>query len=260
MQSLKHLLNQLWSVHLTEDVSFFRMIQDSRNIREGDVFLALKGVSGAHGSSFIPEAVSGGAVAIIISGDQNNHGHMTFWPKTQVPMIYIHGLEQSLGMIANQVMGSPSQHIPVLAVTGTNGKTSTCYITCLLLNVLGKRGGLICTLGCGIPPKVLHQPFGLTTPSALDVHASILDLKDQCDLVAIEASSHALDQNRLSGVHIKGAVFTNLSHDHLDYHGSMSAYLQAKLALFRMPSLDYAIVNVDDAVAEEVCDAVAAPK
>ena len=252
MQSLKQLLDQLWSVHLIEDVSFIRVIQDSRQIREGDVFLALKGVSGAHGSSFIPEAISSGAVAIIISGDQHNHGHMSYWPKTQVPMIYIHGLEQSLGMIANQVLGSPSQSIPVLAVTGTNGKTSTCYITCLLLHAMGKKGGLIGTLGCGIPPKVLHQPFGLTTPSALDVHASIQDLKDHCDLVAIEASSHALDQDRLNGVHIKGAVFTNLSHDHLDYHGSMSAYLRAKLALFRKPSLDYAIVNVDDAAAEEV--------
>ncbi|MGC6404721.1 MAG: UDP-N-acetylmuramoyl-L-alanyl-D-glutamate--2,6-diaminopimelate ligase [Candidatus Comchoanobacterales bacterium] len=254
-QSLNTYLTDIWSINLETDVLFSRFVQDSRVANKGDVFLALKGSSEQHGSMFIESAIQRGVSAVLVSGDEHQHGFVSFWPTTRIPIVTIKSLEDYIGALANQYYHHPSASQPVVAVTGTNGKTSVCYMMCLLLNALGQKGGLIGTLGRGIPPKTLHQPFGLTTPSAIDVHESIHALKDKCALIAMEASSHALDQGRLNGVTIKGAVFTNLSHDHLDYHQNMANYLQAKLTLFRHEHLDFIVVNMDDDHAEDVIHA-----
>lgn len=219
---------------------------DSREIRPGYLFLACKG-SDHHGLRHLAEAQSRGAVAVVYDPD----GAEDYLPVTALPAIAVAGLGQKAGSLAARFYGEPSTAQQVTAVTGTNGKTSVSLITAQLLSEAGKSCGVLGTVGFGAYGK-LEVPTH-TTPDAVNTQRWLARFRDQgLKQVSMEASSHALEQGRLNGVRLAVAVFTNLTRDHLDYHGSMQAYGRAKRRLFEMPGLKHAVINLDDEFGREL--------
>jgi len=210
---------------------------DSRKVKKDFVFIAVAGAM-EHGLIYAQKAIENGAFAIVYE----SKGSETFSLDTlNCDKIEVKGLATKLGVIADRFYQSPSKQLDVIGVTGTNGKT-TC--SQFLLQLI-PESGVIGTLGWG-EKGVLNKTVN-TTPDALDVQqilSGFVDLKKKT--VVMEVSSHGLEQGRVNAVNFKGAVFTNLSRDHLDYHGSMTAYLNAKLALFKRPELEFVVVNTDD--------------
>ncbi len=216
------------------------LCMDSRRIERGDVFVACPGVAG-DGRAYIAQAIERGAAAVLAeAGDE---------PPTAptVPCLAVSGLRAQLGELAHQWYGRPSEAVTVIAVTGTNGKTSCTQWIAAALNRLQHPCGVIGTLGT-VMPDGAAAPGVLTTPDVLTVHRTLAAMRDAgAELVAMEASSIGIEQGRLDGVRVAVAGWTNLSRDHLDYHGSMENYEQAKTRLFAAPSLRHAVVNADDA-------------
>lgn len=216
--------------------------QDSRRVRPGDVFLAVRGER-YDAREFIGGAIASGAVAILADSD-DYLGSELRWMEA-VPVISIQHLRQRIGELASHFFGSPSRQVPVIGVTGTNGKTSLTQYIAQILEGLGRRCGVIGTLGSGIYPAL--RDTGYTTPDAVAVHSGLADLVDSgADCVAMEVSSQGIDQFRVTGVTFHSAVFTNLTRDHLDYHGTMAAYAGAKQKLFESKELQSGVVNADD--------------
>lgn len=216
---------------------------DSRQVQVGDAFLALNGAV-QHGIRHAQQAIANGAIAVIyepIGAAQDDLKALT------VNSVAVADLAQKLGEIAAKFYGNPSQILDVIGVTGTNGKTTCSQLIAQALPDCGVIG----TLGWGDVGNL--QATANTTPDALAVQQMLYEFVKQAKrAAAMEVSSHGLQQGRVNAVAFKGAVFTNLSRDHLDYHGSMADYLQAKLALFRTPGLQFAVVNLDDACSAEV--------
>jgi len=197
---------------------------------------------------FAQGALRDGAVACILEAD----GAQAFHFERSERLAAMHGLKAQTGALASGFFGAPSDRLQVVASTGTNGKTSTAWWTAQALTLLGRRCGVVGTLGIGDPPvgaEPGHLQFtGLTTPDPVTLHAAFRRMVDDgFSACAIEASSIGLDEHRLSGTHIDVALLTNLTQDHLDYHGSMEAYWQAKARLFSWPGLRAAVLNADDA-------------
>lgn len=220
---------------------------DSRQLRPGDGFLAWPGV--AHDARrYVADALAAGAAACLVE-----HEGAQPWAFDDERVAALHGLKPAAGEIADLFFGRPSERIAVLAVTGTNGKTSTAWWIAQALGVLGRRAGVIGTLGVGEPGAVV--PTGLTTPDPVTLHASLRGFADQgFDACAMEASSIGLAEHRLHGTRIDVALFTNFTQDHLDYHGSMPAYWACKRSLFDWPGLRAAVVNVDDPQGRALAD------
>ncbi len=219
------------------------LVQDSRAIRAGDAFVAIAGF-GAHGLKFVAQAKSAGAAVVLFEPPMPEE----FASSTEVglPMVAVPGLRARLGAMADRFHGEATAAMTTVGVTGTNGKTSTVQLLAQAWTLQGCRAGTIGTLGAGLYGQVV--PTGFTTPLALQLHALLADLRDQgADAVAMEVSSHALDQGRVDGVHFRVGLFTNLTRDHLDYHGTMEHYGAAKAKLFAWPGLESAVVNLDDA-------------
>lgn len=211
---------------------------DSRRVVPGSLFVALAGQR-AHGLAFADEAQRRGAAAIAFEPPAPA-GVVTGENAVAVP-----GLRARLGDIAGRWHGSPSRALRVIGVTGTNGKTSTVQLLAQALSLAGHRAGSIGTLGVGIHGALREGER--TTPDVIAVHEALAEMRDAgADSVAMEVSSHALEQGRVDGVHFAVAVFTNLTRDHLDYHGTMAAYGAAKARLFGWPGLGAAVVNLDD--------------
>lgn len=210
---------------------------DSRATRTGEAFVALRGGS-RHGLDFARDAVAQGAVAILSDEPAADPGDLA------VPVVVVPDLRVRLGLIANRFHGWPSRRLAVIGVTGTNGKTSTVQLLAQALDRAGHVAGTIGTLGSGLHGRI--APGERTTPDVLAVHGLLADLVAAgASHVAMEVSSHALDQGRVDGVAFRAAVFTNLTHDHLDYHGTMEAYFEAKARLFRDFEPGAAIIDVD---------------
>lgn len=222
---------------------------DSREVRPGFLFMAMRGHD-HHGLKHLSEARVRGAVAVAYDPE----GASEYLPvPTDVPAFAVPQLDQQVGGVAARFYADPSAQLRVLAVTGTNGKTSVSELTAQLLTELGWPCGLLGTLGYGVYGTELVPPPH-TTPDALQLQQWLADFRDrQVRQVSMEASSHALDQGRLNGVHLRSAAFTNLTRDHLDYHGSMAAYGVAKRRLFELPGLKHAVINLDDAFGHELC-------
>ena len=210
---------------------------DSRKVKKGFVFIAVAGAI-EHGLVYVNQAINKGAVAVIYE-TKGSEGFTI--NQLDCYTVAIKELGKKLGSIANRFYQSPSKKIDVIGVTGTNGKT-TC--SQFLLQLI-PESGVIGTLGWG-ENKGLTKTLN-TTPDALDVQ-QILDefVKLKKKIVVMEVSSHGLEQGRVNAVDFKGAIFTNLTRDHLDYHGSMEAYLDSKLILFKRSELQYVVVNSDD--------------
>jgi len=229
------------------------LVADSRAVRPGDAFVAWPGAS-HDGRDYIGQAIARGAAAVLYEAD-------SAVSTGSVASRAVSGLKALAGPIAAEYYGCPSERLEIVAVTGTNGKTSCTQWIARGLAQAGRRAAVIGTLGSGIVPAtdapVALDAFGLTTPDAVALQRMLAAFADAgVEVVAMEASSIGLDQHRLDGTRIGIAVFTNLSRDHLDYHGTEEAYLEAKRRLFASPDLRVAIVNGDDPVAATILDAL----
>ena len=218
---------------------------DSRAVRPGDVFLAYPGEQ-ADGRKYIAQAVAAGAAAVLWE-PKGFH-----WDGSlQLPNLAVPGLREKVGLIAAEVYGHPSQELLTIGITGTNGKTSCSHWLAQALTECGRKSALIGTLGNGFPGAL--EPSPNTTPDPISLQKQIKRYRDEgAQCVAMEVSSHALAQGRVNGMHFHAALFTNLSRDHLDYHGDMESYALAKAGLFAWPQLEQAVLNFDDAFAPEL--------
>ncbi|MES3016030.1 MAG: UDP-N-acetylmuramoyl-L-alanyl-D-glutamate--2,6-diaminopimelate ligase [Pseudomonadota bacterium] len=220
---------------------------DSRQIAAGDAFIAWPGYA-VDGRQFVPQALTAGASACLVEAD----GADAFDGLDRAEVAAMRDLKATTGPLASAFMDSPSAKLNVIAVTGTNGKTSTAWWVAQALSSLGRRCGVIGTLGVGEPPSPLQASAitftGMTTPGPVTVQAGFKHFADAgFAACAIEATSIGIKEHRLAGTQIDTALFTNLTLDHLDYHGSMEAYWAAKTELFAWPGLRAAVVNIDDA-------------
>jgi UDP-N-acetylmuramoyl-L-alanyl-D-glutamate--2,6-diaminopimelate ligase len=212
---------------------------DSRALKEGDAFVALAGAS-THGLRFLAQAQAAKVAAVLFEPPAPAEVALP------TEAIAVPGLRGKLGLLADRFYDSPSRHLHLTGVTGTNGKTSTVQLIAQALSLHGERAGTIGTLGAGLYGR--HVAGERTTPDVIAVHRLLAQLRDEgATHVAMEVSSHALDQGRVDGAAFKVAVFTNLTRDHLDYHGSMEEYGRAKARLFAWPTLRAVVINLDDA-------------
>ncbi len=211
---------------------------DSREVQDGNLFVAVKGTQ-VDGHDYIESALDTGAASIVC---EELPQHL----RDGVTYITVDNSAQAMGLIAANYFGHPSKKIDVIAVTGTNGKTTTATLLFDLFRSLGYNVGLISTVN----NRINEHEFAAThtTPDVIGLNKILLKMIAQgCNYCFMEASSHAIDQHRITGLKFKGAVFTNLSHDHLDYHGSFDHYLSAKKKLFDdLPAQSFALTNVDD--------------
>ena len=220
---------------------------DSRRVRDGDLFVALSG-SQRDGRHFVEAAILAGAVAVL-----SEARHFSEAEQGGVPMIGVPALSANLHQLAARFYHDPMASMSVLGVTGTNGKSSVAWFLRDAMNAVGMPCGLIGTLGAHFSDY--HDDVGHTTPDTLTLHESLAAFRDRgARFVAMEVSSHALSQGRLAGVPVSVAGFTNLSRDHLDYHGDMDSYFSAKQRLFQGAKLTGAVVNTSDHYGQRLAD------
>jgi UDP-N-acetylmuramoyl-L-alanyl-D-glutamate--2,6-diaminopimelate ligase len=220
-------------------VKITHLVADSRRVKPGDTFVAYPGVT-TDGRQFIEQAIANGANAVI--WEAKNFIWNDIW---QIPNLGIEDLRIQSGSLADHVYASPSQKLWMVGVTGTNGKTTCSHWIARSINDLGRKSAVLGTLGNGMPGSL--QPTANTTPEAINVHGLLAEYVEQgVNSVAMEVSSHALDQGRVNAVHFDVALLTNLSRDHLDYHGDMQTYASAKRKLFNWENLKHAVLNLDD--------------
>jgi len=225
------------------DVPITGLAIDSRNAGPGDLFFALPGTR-EHGLAHAAEAVAAGAVAVV--WEPHPSAPAISGAGLGVPVIAIEDLSRKLGRIASRFYGHPSRNLHCIGVTGTDGKSTVTHCIAQLMTESAQPFGLLGTLGYGLPGQL--QPASHTTPDAITLQDQLARLCDAGAVgVAMEVSSHALHQHRAMGVEFDTAVLTHLSRDHLDYHGTLEAYAEAKRTLFRMPGLRNAVLNYDDA-------------
>ncbi|MEZ0231677.1 MAG: UDP-N-acetylmuramoyl-L-alanyl-D-glutamate--2,6-diaminopimelate ligase [Methylophilaceae bacterium] len=221
------------------------LTSDSRKVKAGDVFVAYAGDS-HDGRHFIPQAIAQGAAAVV--WEPQGFSWNNEW---QLKHVAVPGLRKTVGNIADTFYGEPSQKMWVIGVTGTNGKTSCSHWLAQALNILNRKTAVVGTLGNGFI-NALSTAIN-TTPDPILLHGMFAEyLKQGAQAIAMEVSSHGLDQGRVSGVHFNVAVLTNLSRDHLDYHGDMDAYAAAKRSLFAWDGLACAALNADDVFGREI--------
>jgi len=239
---LSELLTNIAAIKV--DVEFSDITLDSRNIKQGDVFFAVAG-NQQHGMQYADAVIAQGAAAIIY--DPAESGSALANQLQFEPLIAVDALNEKLGELASRFYGLPTKDLNVIGITGTNGKTSCSQFLAQMLNSTAVIG----TLGWGVYGHL--QATKNTTPDAFVLQKVLASfVKQGIQNVAMEISSHGLQQGRVNAVNFTTAVFNNLSRDHLDYHGSMQAYFQAKCRLFKWPSLKHAVLNADDEYARQI--------
>ena len=212
---------------------------DSRQVRPGDLYAAMIGEN-IHGAAFVKQAAEAGAVAILTDPLGRERSRLA-----GLPVLVANDARASLGALAAAIYGNPAESMLTLGVTGTNGKTTTAFLLESGLRAAGRSTGLFGTVATRIGDEAL--PSARTTPEAPDLHALLAVMKERkVDAVAMEVSSHALEMHRVDGVVYDAALFTNLSHDHLDFHFTLEAYFQAKATLFTPAHAKAGVVNLDD--------------
>lgn len=211
---------------------------DSRKVGKGSVFIAVRGVS-TDGHQFIDKAVQQGAVAVVAET-------LPVSPDPGITWVQVEDSASAAGYMAHNFFGQPSEKIKLVGVTGTNGKTTIATLLFKLFSALGYRCGLLSTVENHIGNKVL--PATHTTPDAISLNALLKQMVDEgCSHVFMETSSHALHQHRVAGLKYAGAIFSNITHDHLDYHKTFDEYIRVKKSFFdNLPSEAFAISNADD--------------
>ncbi|MBK8814781.1 MAG: UDP-N-acetylmuramoyl-L-alanyl-D-glutamate--2,6-diaminopimelate ligase [Methylococcaceae bacterium] len=221
---------------------------DSRTIKKNEVFIALSGAK-QHGLAFVDDVINRGASAVLY--DTAGEGNVLSEKIKNIDIFPVTRLGWALGALAAKYYNQPSQELDVIGITGTNGKTSCSQFLGQMLDDCG----IIGTLGWGEWGRLIKTAN--TTPDALTVHHVLYEfVKQGKKSVVMEVSSHGLDQGRVNGVHFRGAVYTNISRDHLDYHGTMEDYLAAKLKLMQAQGLKFVVLNLDDASCDRIIAAV----
>lgn len=233
-----------WSVTIPQEIAVLpvnRLVLDSRKVCSHDIFVAVPGYL-ADGRQFISNAIESGASAVIAeSEEQYPQGHITYYNST--PIIYLDGLSHRLSELASYKY--PLQNMKVIGVTGTNGKTTITQILAQWLNLIGEKSAVMGTAGNGFLDDL--QPALNTTGSAIEIYETMSQLEAKgARVTALETSSHGLIQGRVKALPFEAALFTNLSRDHLDYHGTMEAYEQAKYSLFSEHDCQIKVINADD--------------
>jgi len=255
---LSALLHDIVEVSGQDDREITGMSLDSRNVSRGDLFFACAGRE-SHGMEFFEDVVKAGVAAVALepTNDSSWDDKVSSNIKADqhIPVYKIDDLKDLIGVIADRFYGQPSKDICVIGITGTNGKTSCSHFLAKSLDSESDEGksrcGVIGTLGYGLYGN-LHEASHTTT-DAIRVHSLLSEMRQQgACYVVLEVSSHALDQGRVNGVGFDVAVFTNLTRDHLDYHGDMPSYTSAKKRLFDFPGLKTAVINSDDVVGREL--------
>ncbi|MBV7297922.1 UDP-N-acetylmuramoyl-L-alanyl-D-glutamate--2,6-diaminopimelate ligase [Enterovibrio paralichthyis] len=225
---------------------------DNRQVKPGDVFIAVQGHA-LDARRFIPAAIEAGAAAVISDdGDILSNGNGPFDVAMQggVPVVAFPHLKSNLSQIADRFYQSPSQNMTVIGVTGTNGKTTVSQLVAQWIDLVGGKAAVMGTTGNGFLSAL--EPAPNTTGSALDIQQQLAAFNQNgATHVAMEVSSHGLVQDRVKAVAFDAAIFTNLSRDHLDYHGTMEAYAEAKLRLFTHYGSPVSVINADDPVGAE---------
>jgi UDP-N-acetylmuramoyl-L-alanyl-D-glutamate--2,6-diaminopimelate ligase len=243
--------------HLVEHLhslanSSAKISADSRQIHPGDIFFAYPvghGNALRDGRQFIDAALEAGAACVVFDPIDASNRYVRYMEYPQC--VAVENLAALAGKFCSEWYGNPSKQLRMIGVTGTNGKTSVTQWLAKALNTPSHRTAVLGTLGTGFPGAL--EKTGYTTPDAPKLQSQLKELLDAgAKQVAMEVSSHALDQDRIAGTIFDCAVFTNLTQDHLDYHGSMADYAQAKAKLFAQSGLQYVVINLDDAFGREL--------
>lgn len=244
MKLLKDILykSRLLEVIGSTNVAVESITMDSRAVKPFSLFIAVKGVT-VDGHHYIDGAIQNGAVAIVCEVMPANL-------VDNITYVQVKNSAESLGHIASNFFDNPSESIQVVAITGTNGKTTTATLLYKVVRAMGIKAGLLSTVVNRVNDTVI--PATHTTPDAISLNRLLAEMVSVgCKYCFMEASSHALHQHRVTGVQLKGGVFTNITHDHLDYHVTFNEYIKAKKILFDiLPSNAFALVNNDDKHAE----------
>jgi UDP-N-acetylmuramoyl-L-alanyl-D-glutamate--2,6-diaminopimelate ligase len=254
-RSLKQLLDGV--AELPRDVEIDDLTQDGRTARPGTAFLAVRG-SAEHGLKYAPQAVANGARAVlwepapgVVVPDLPTASLREADLREEIVVAPVPHLREHASLIADRFFDAPSQSLAVAGITGTNGKTTCAYLLAQALEAAGRPAAYLGTIGTGRPHRLVAS--ALTTGDAVSVQRTLADMRATgARSVAMEVSSHALDQARVGAVRFRTAAFTNLTRDHLDYHGSMDSYGAAKARLFTRPELASRVINVDDAFGRQL--------
>jgi len=251
--TLDYLLEGLVDTAELVGIQIERLIIDSRQVNPGDLFIALPGLT-VDGRNYIGDAVDAGAKAIIWESEQEAVPIPIAWRVSssgaRVPVIAIDKLSKKVGSIADRFYHEPSKQMFMVGITGTNGKTSCSHFIAQALQS-DMHCGVIGTIGWGFLNE-LHVSTH-TTPDVITCHSWLASMQEKgATAVAMEVSSHALDQGRVDNIYFDCAVFTNLTHEHLDYHGTLESYAAAKAKLFEIDSVKTAIINADDVVGKKL--------
>ena len=224
------------------EVEISSLTADSRRAGEGSMFVAVRGVS-VDGHSFIPSLKGKGVKAIVVEELPDE-----LWDGTTY--IVVENSAIALGHLASQWYGNPSQRLHLVGVTGTNGKTTTATLIYEMARLMGYKAGLLSTVVNYVDTEAIHATQ--TTPDPLTINALLAQMVEKgCSYAAMEVSSHAAHQHRIAGLTFAGGIFTNLTRDHLDYHKTVQAYLEAKKSFFDgLPAEAFALTNADDKTGE----------
>lgn len=243
--TMEMLLNNVPITFALSDILVSHLSLDSREISHGGMFIALVGDQD-DGRDFIAAAIDQGAVVILYDNSDGKKIPESINKDNKIPVLGVNELRKHVGTIANNCYGAPSEKLTVIGITGTNGKTTCAHLLANILDKEESRCAIIGTLGNGFPNEL--EPSSNTTPDVISLHRQMADFFQMgARFVCMEVSSHALVQGRVNGVAFDIAVFTNLSHDHLDYHGDMDAYGEAKEKLFDFSTIKHCVINCDDA-------------
>ncbi|MHB1950660.1 MAG: UDP-N-acetylmuramoyl-L-alanyl-D-glutamate--2,6-diaminopimelate ligase [Acidiferrobacteraceae bacterium] len=236
--ALRQLLAGIVTVPPEQDRMIEGITADSRRVAPGFLFFAVPGTS-SDGRRYIDQAIECGAGAIVAEAGAKPVAARS------TPVFEVQGLAAKMGPIADRFFGTPSRRLTIIGITGTNGKTTCAHLIAQALNRGQRRCAVLGTVGNGFPGAL--RPTTHTTLDPVTLHSMLSELvAEGATDVSMEVSSHALAQERVAGIEFAGAVLTNITRDHLDYHGSMEAYAQAKARLFERDTLRYAVFNADD--------------
>jgi UDP-N-acetylmuramoyl-L-alanyl-D-glutamate--2,6-diaminopimelate ligase len=245
VKSVSELANFI-GIESSLELNFTGITSDSRSVVTGDLFVALPGTN-AHGAGFIDEVIKSGAIGVIT----DDAGAKLIG--TKLPVIIIPNPRQVLGDICSWFYGSPSSAMQVIGITGTNGKTTTTTILNQILQFAGKSTGVIGTIGIEIGYENIAASF--TTPEASELQSLLATMHERhISQVSMEVSSHALEARRVAGTKFAMVGFTNLTQDHLDFHGDMATYFAAKSKLFTPEFSELAFVNIDDSYGRKLLE------
>lgn len=252
---LSILLQDTYQVTAEADRDISDLTLDSRQVKANDVFIAIKGTH-LDGRQYIASAIAKGAAAILIDADSD---HQSIVMQQNVPLIPVYQLQSKLGQIAARFYAYPTRQLCMIGVTGTSGKTSCTHFIAQLLQSLQIPCGIIGTLGSGFYGAL--GEVGLTTPDAITLQATLREFVSKgAKAIAMEVSSHSIDQGRVNTIPFEIGIFTNLTQDHLDYHGNMDAYAAVKQRFFTELPTKHVIINADDAYGKTWIPALAQQK